>query len=121
MASPNIGGANIDFGLTDYTFGYVENLSKSRELEHEVDQMNGSGQVIGTHHVPTKIKCSGKYTVITTVSGADTFVGTGTAIDLSSNSDFSGDWYVTSSTTEYTRDGFRTVSFEATQYSHLVA
>ncbi len=115
----DIGHANLVFGVTDETFGYIQNL----EFKQTVDSQqitNGAGNVVGAAFSQKVTEVSGEYIVTAAADNGtiDEQVGTGTAITLT-DSENPGDIYITESTVRLTNDNFKVVSFTGTHFPNL--
>jgi hypothetical protein len=114
-----IGSANLIFGCTDETYGYIQSFEVAENTDEQTIK-NGAGDVVGAGFSGNTFTCSGEYIMIAAAGFGDPVaqVGTGTAITIT-DARSPGDLYVTSATKSLTVDDFMKVSFTAKNFPNL--
>tara|TARA_R110002096_G_scaffold360482_1_gene553386 strand:- start:66 stop:425 length:360 start_codon:yes stop_codon:yes gene_type:complete len=117
--SAKIGSANLVFGVTDETYGYVQNLEFSENADEQLVK-DGAGDVVGAGFSGKVVTVSGEYIVIAAAGFGDPAaqVGTGTAITLTDTTS-PGDIYISQATKSKTVDDFLKVSFTGKYFPDL--
>ena len=114
---PEIGTANITFGVSDQTYGYFSSFTVEKSAE-VAEQTNGSGDVKRVQYFGDKFTVSGTYVVIAASGEGDPYddVGTGGGVTFT---DGPGTTYISRATVNKTSDGFKSVDFEGTFFPDL--
>ena len=114
---PEIGTANITFGVSDETWGYFSSFTVEKSAE-VAEQTSGSGDVKRVQFFGDKSTVSGTYVVIAASGEGDPYdyVGTGTGLTFT---DGPGTTYISRATVSKTSDGFKSVDFEGTFFPDL--
>jgi|TARA_Y100000310_G_scaffold334801_2_gene415373 hypothetical protein len=117
MADVTIGTSTLEFGITDDTWGLIQNLSYNEAVQ-ETRAIDGDGDVVGAAFSQKLITVSGTYLFVADLNSPDSQVGTGTAITLS-DGDTPGSIYITSSTINKSNSEFKSIDFEGIYYPNL--
>ena len=118
MSAVRIGDIGPIFGTTDQTYGYIESVEKTKEVQ-ESEITNGQGDIVGVDQFGGKTNVSFEYT-FQSITGAvdESDVGTGVVITVP---DLGGDAYVRSATVSKSKaPGYLTYRIEATIWPDLI-
>lgn len=117
---PVIGNTDATFGTTDESYGLFQNVSVS-ESTNETQVRGANGDIVSVSYHGNELTMSGQYTALGALNvagGPGAGVGDGTALTFT-DTDLSGNWYVTESEKAKEKEGFATVNFSAKQYPNL--
>ena len=122
MATARIGESGPIFGTTDQSYGVIENVEATTEVNEE-ELTDGDGDIIAVDQHGKKTTCTFEYTYKTSADGPDlTDVGTGTAINVPDGGTYGipSTIYLRSATaTRSKAPGYLTIRCEGTSWPSL--